>query len=89
MVKEWHAVYTGAQGPGEMGKVEELTPIKRILVIGARLVGNLDACPSVIRVLKQVYIRSLVEAVVGWLRRWRAVEVMDVPETISTRRRSD
>ena len=51
------------------------------MIIGARLVGDLDARPPFIRIFKEVDVGSLVEAVVGRLRRRRAVEVMDVPET--------
>lgn len=55
-----------------------LTSFKGVLVVGARIVRNLDARPSLGSVLEEVDVGALVEAVVGWLLRGFAIIIMDV-----------
>lgn len=58
-----------------------LTSFKGVLVVGARIVRNFDARPSLGSVLEEVDVGALVEAVVGWLLRGVAVIIMDVAKS--------
>ena len=57
-----------------------LTSIESILVIRARVVCDLDAGTSLVGILEQVDVRTLVESMVGWLLRRKSVEVMNIAE---------
>lgn len=56
--------------------------VKGVLALGAGIVGNLDARAALLRILKEIDVRALVEAVVRRVVGLRAVEVMDVSEAL-------
>jgi hypothetical protein len=49
-----------------------------ILIFSTRLVGNLDATSALVRILKEIDIRALVESVVPGLYVLRAIKVVNV-----------
>lgn len=60
----------------------QLTSVKGVLVVGARLVGNLDATSPVVCILKQVDVGALVKSVVARMSVWRRIEVVNVSEAV-------
>lgn len=64
-----------------VGLVEE--SFKGVLVLSARLVGNLDATPALARVLKEVNVGTLVESVMPGPHILGAVKVMNISEESS------
>ena len=67
-------------GVGDGGGVEEA--MERVLMLGARPVGDLDACAALLGILKEVDVRALIEAVMGRVVSFRPVEVVDVSEAV-------
>lgn len=59
-----------------------LTSVEGVLIICAWLVRNLNARSSVIRIFEQINVRSLIKAMVRWLRFGWAIEIVDIPEAI-------
>lgn len=59
-----------------------LTSFKGVLVLSARLVGNLNATPALARMLKEVDVGTLVESVMPGLHILGAVEVMNISEAL-------
>jgi hypothetical protein len=57
---------------------QSLTSFEGILIFSTRLVGNLDATSALVRILKEIDIRALVESVVPGLYVLRAIKVVNV-----------
>lgn len=58
----------------------QLTPIKSVLIVLARVVRNLDATSPLIRILEEVHIGALIEPMMaGSHLRW-TVEVVNISE---------
>jgi hypothetical protein len=59
-----------------------LTAFKGVLVIGAWMVGNLNATATLICILKKIDVRALIKSMVARLFLWRSVKVMDISEAV-------
>lgn len=66
-----------------------LTSLEGILILRACLVRDLDATSAIVRILKEVDIRALVEAVVTRFSTRRRIKEMNVPEAVRGDPRSD
>lgn len=60
--------------------MSSLTSFESILILSARLVGNFNATPALVGVLKKIDIRPLIEPVMSGLHSIGAIEVVNVCE---------
>lgn len=64
------------------GELSVLTSVKRILIIGSGIVGNLNATPPLAGVFKQVDVRPFVKAMMARLHACRRIKVVDISKAV-------
>lgn len=61
------------------------TAVEGILVLGARVVGNLYTAASIVCILKQIYVGALIESVMARLDLFSRIKVVNVTKAGSQR----